>query len=158
MSIRGHAVIVGDNVDTDMIIAGRYLRTIDTSVWAEHVFEDYDPELAGKIHGAILIAGKNFGCGSSREQAVTVLKVAGVRAVIAPSFARIFFRNSINSGLYIIEAEIHCPDGTSVTYDAETSRITAGDVSCTAGSLSPRMQEILRAGGLAAYLSGKELV
>ncbi|MCQ2355648.1 MAG: 3-isopropylmalate dehydratase [Methanocorpusculum sp.] len=158
MIIRGHAVVVGDNVDTDMIIAGRYLRTIDKSVWAEHVFEDYDPELAGKMNGAVLIAGKNFGCGSSREQAVTALKEAGVRAVIAPSFARIFFRNSVNSGLYISEADIHCPDGTIVIYDTETFRITAGDVSCTAGSLSPRMQEILRAGGLAAYLSGREPV
>ncbi|MDU9375500.1 2,3-dimethylmalate dehydratase small subunit [Methanocorpusculaceae archaeon Sp1] len=155
MIISGHAVVIGEDVDTDMIIAGRYLRTIDKSVWVDHIFEDYDPCLAGKMNGAVLVAGKNFGCGSSREQAVVALKEAGVRAVIAQSFARIFFRNSINYGLYIIEADFFCEDGVPVVYNSETAEITTENISCKAAPLSTRMQEILLAGGLAEYLSTK---
>ena len=105
MKGNGRAVCLPADIDTDVIIAGRYLRTKDRSVWAGHVFEDLDPDLAPRLKGAVIVAGKNFGCGSSREQAAIALKEAGVVAVIAPSFARIFFRNAINIGLPLIECE-----------------------------------------------------
>jgi 3-isopropylmalate dehydratase small subunit len=100
----GPAVCIGDDIDTDLVIAGRYLRTKDWKVWAAHVFEDLDPTLADRLSGAVLVAGKNMGCGSSREQAARALVEAGVVAVIAPSFARIFFRNCINVGLPVLNA------------------------------------------------------
>ena len=81
---QGRAVCLGPDIDTDMIIAGRYLRTKDRSIWAEHVFEDLDPHLAPRLLNAVIIAGKNFGCGSSREQAAIALKEAGAVAVVAP--------------------------------------------------------------------------
>ena len=90
---KGRAVCLGADIDTDLVIAGRYLRTKDRSVWAAHVFEDLDPALARRLAGAVIVAGKNFGCGSSREQAAIALKEAGVIAVAAPVFARIFFRS-----------------------------------------------------------------
>ena len=104
----GHAVCLGPDIDTDLVIAGRYLRTKDHSIWVSHVFEDLDPTLAGRLKGAVIIAGKNFGCGSSREQAAIAIREAGVSAIIAPGFARIFFRNAINVGLPAIECSISC--------------------------------------------------
>ena len=104
----GHAVCMGPDIDTDLVIAGRYLRTKDHSVWVAHVFEDLDPSLASRLKGAVIVAGKNFGCGSSREQAAIAIREAGVVAVVAPSFARIFFRNAINVGLPLIECDISC--------------------------------------------------
>ncbi len=108
MQGKGRAVCVGEDIDTDLIIAGRYLRTKDHGVWVSHVFEDLDPSLANRINGAVIVAGKNFGCGSSREQAAIALREAGVVAIIAPSFARIFFRNAINVGLPLIECTLSC--------------------------------------------------
>ena len=104
----GIAVCLPADIDTDVVIAGRYLRTKDHSLWAAHVFEDLDPTLASRLKGSVIIAGKNFGCGSSREQAPIAIREAGVVAVIAPSFARIFFRNAINIGLPLIECDISC--------------------------------------------------
>jgi methanogen homoaconitase small subunit len=153
MLVSGHAVVIGDDVDTDMIIAGRYLRTTDRSVWVEHAFEDYDLRIAGRLNGSVLVAGKNIGCGSSREQAVVALKEAGVRAVVAPSFARIFFRNCVNLGLYVFEAEVICNDGDTVSFDTRESYVTTPAGVYEAKPLSPRMREILSAGGLNAYLS-----
>jgi len=110
MQGRGTAVCLPADIDTDVIIAGRYLRTKDRSIWATHIFEDLDPAIALRLKGAVIVAGKNFGCGSSREQAAIALREAGVVAVIAPSFARIFFRNAINIGLPLIECDLSCEE------------------------------------------------
>jgi methanogen homoaconitase small subunit len=148
MRIEGHAVCLPADIDTDMIIAGRYLRTKDHSVWTCHVFEDLDPDIATRLEGAVIIAGKNFGCGSSREQAPVALKEAGVRGIIAPSFARIFFRNAINIGLPIAEADIFCSEGDVVVIDFSAGKVSVSGSSRDIRPLSPRMIEILIAGGL----------
>ncbi len=153
MLVSGHAVVIGEDVDTDMIIAGRYLRTTDCSIWVEHSFEDYDKSISGRLNGAVLVARKNIGCGSSREQAAAALKEAGVRAVVAPSFARIFFRNCVNLGLYVFEADVVCEDGDLVFFDTDDSYVKTSDAVCQAKPLSDHMKEILFAGGLNAYLS-----
>ena len=151
MQRKGTAVCVPADIDTDIIIAGRYLRTKDRAVWAEHVFEDLDPSLAPRLRGAVLVAGKNFGCGSSREQAPLALREAGVSAVIAPSFARIFFRNAINVGLPLIECDLACANGDPVLFDLSGGWIETCGKRCSVRPLSPRMQEILEAGGLVEY-------
>jgi methanogen homoaconitase small subunit len=150
----GHAVCMGPDIDTDLVIAGRYLRTKDHTVWVSHVFEDLDRSLAGRLKGSVIVAGKNFGCGSSREQAAIAIREAGVAAVIAPSFARIFFRNAINIGLPLIECDITCSEGSTVMVD-----LTEGWVECEGKKyptrpLSPRMKDILSAGGLVNYWRG----
>jgi len=106
VKITGVAVKVGDHINTDLIISGKYkYRTQIISELAKYVFEDLDPKLKDRLSvGSIIVAGKNFGCGSSREQAPRVLKAAGVRAILAESFARIFFRNSVNVGLPTVVA------------------------------------------------------
>lgn len=152
----GPAVCIGADIDTDLVIAGRYLRTKDRSVWAEHAFEDLDPGIAPRLRGSVLVAGKNMGCGSSREQAVMALREAGVLAVIAPSFARIFFRNCINVGLPALECkELICNDGDMVTYNCTTGKVGARGAEYSSRVLSPRMQEILTAGGLVEYWKGR---
>ncbi|MBP2134077.1 methanogen homoaconitase small subunit [Methanomicrobium sp. W14] len=157
MKLSGHAVVIGEDVDTDMIIAGRYLRTKDRSVWAEHAFEDYDKTIAGKLKGSVIIAGKNVGCGSSREQAAAALKEAGVVAIVSPSFARIFFRNCVNLGLYVFETEVrNCKDGDFVTLDTGVPCAEVNGVFYGAKPLSKRMNDILNAGGLAEYLGEKQ--
>ena len=151
MRIEGHAICLPADIDTDMIIAGRYLRTKDHSVWTRHVFEDLDPGIAARLEGAVIVAGKNFGCGSSREQAPVALKEAGVRGIIAPSFARIFFRNAINVGLPLAEAEIPCSEGDAVVVDFSEGKVSAPGISRDIRALSPRMLEILSAGGLVPF-------
>lgn len=100
MKVHGKIIKLGDNIDTDIIIPARYLVTHDASTLAKHVFEDYYPEFKAKAaEGTIIIAGENFGLGSSREHAVIALKNSNVKAIVAKSFARIFYRNSINLGL-----------------------------------------------------------
>jgi len=146
----------GDDIDTDIIIAARYLNTSDAAVLATHIMEDADKDFSSKIaRGDIIVAGKNFGCGSSREHAPLALKAAGIGAVIAKSFARIFYRNSFNTGLLILEIK-------------ETDEINAGDelkidvdngavVNLTSGKeykfspIPPFMQELLKSGGLIEY-------
>ena len=156
MYIEGKAVCIGSDIDTDRIIAGRYLRTKDRSLWAEHVFEDMDPTLRGRLDGAVIIAGKNMGCGSSREQAVIALKEAGVKAVIAPSFARIFFRNAINIGLPVIEAEVACEEGMIVRFDIDAGWVESNGARFRIRPLSPRMRSILHAGGLVPYWRARQ--
>jgi len=151
MQGKGTAICLPADIDTDMVIAGRYLRTKDRSIWATHVFEDLDPSLAPRLKGAVLVAGKNFGCGSSREQAPIALREAGVVAIIAPSFARIFFRNAINLGLLLIESDLTCEEGSTVAFDISEGWVETGGNRHTIRPLSPRMQEILRAGGLVEY-------
>lgn len=107
MNYQGNAIKYGDHVDTDVIIPARYLNTIDKKELASHCMEDIDKDFSKKVHGGdILVAGWNFGCGSSREHAPIAIKESGISLVIAKSFARIFYRNSINIGLAILE----CPE------------------------------------------------
>lgn len=147
----GHAVCLGPDIDTDLVIAGRYLRTKDHSQWVAHVFEDLDTSIAPRLNGAVIVAGKNFGCGSSREQAAIALREAGVVAVVAPSFARIFFRNAINIGLPAIECNLICTNAQKVRFDLTEGWVETGGKKYPIRPLSPRMQEILAAGGLVNY-------
>ncbi|MEI8331575.1 MAG: 3-isopropylmalate dehydratase [Methanomicrobiales archaeon] len=147
----GCAVCMGEDIDTDLVIAGRYLRTKDRSVWVEHVFEDLDPSLAPLLDGLVIVAGKNFGCGSSREQAAIAIREAGVAAVVAPSFARIFFRNAINVGLLLIECNITCSEGSLVTFDLSEGWVEAEGKKWSTHPLSPKIHAILSAGGLVEY-------
>lgn len=148
----GPAVCIGEDIDTDLIIAGRYLRTKDRNVWVEHIFEDLNQSIGPRLKGSVLVTGKNMGCGSSREQAAMALREAGVLAVIAPSFARIFFRNCINVGLPVLECDgISCSDGDLVTYDCTTGKLEVRNKEYHSQPLSPKMQEILNAGGLVEY-------
>jgi methanogen homoaconitase small subunit len=151
MQGKGKAVCLPADIDTDLVIAGRYLRTKDRGIWAQHVFEDYDAALAPKLRGSVIVAGKNFGCGSSREQAAIALREAGVVAVVAPSFARIFFRNAINVGLPLIEADVACPEGRTVSFDLSAGWVDAGTGRKQVPPLSLRMLAILKAGGLVKY-------
>ena len=146
----GKVVKAGDDIDTDLIIAGRYLRTKDKKLWAEHAFEDLDPGMSSRLRGSVIVAGKNFGCGSSREQAAIALKEAGVVGVVATSFARIFFRNAINRGLPLFEVEgpVVCEDGDDIDVSLEDSCVETGGKRYRSLRLSDRMMEIIDAGGI----------
>jgi methanogen homoaconitase small subunit len=114
----------GDNIDTDIIIPGRYLRTFNPNDLAEHVLEGERPEFTHNVKdGDIILADENFGCGSSREQAPLAIKTAGVSAVIAKSFARIFYRNAINIGLPVIQADVIANDGDILSVNLEKGQI-----------------------------------
>ena len=127
MKFTGKAIKYGDNVDTDVIIPARYLNTIDKKELASHCMEDIDKEFKNKVcPGDIMIAGLNFGCGSSREHAPIAIKESGISLVIAKSFARIFYRNSINIGLAILECEEACDnisEGDAVEADLDNGII-----------------------------------
>src|SRR3989304_9845906 len=127
MLVSGTAVKFGDNVDTDVIIPGRYLVLIDSKELAQHAMEGLDPAFTKKAKdGAIVVAGKNFGCGSSREQAPIALKYAGVKCVVAETFARIFYRNAINIGLPVVEckgASDAIEEGNELTVDLTTGTV-----------------------------------
>ena len=144
----------GDDIDTDAIIPARYLNTSDPGELARHVMEDADKEFPAKLQaGDIIIAGKNFGCGSSREHAPIAIKASGIRAVIAKSFARIFYRNSFNIGLPIFESEEaseRIKEGDIIEIDADKGVIkntTTGE-QYTANPIPPFMQELINSGGL----------
>jgi methanogen homoaconitase small subunit len=150
--ISGKAWKFGDNVDTDVIIPGKYLRTTDMSVFASHVMEGIDPEFSKKVQkGDIIVAGKNFGCGSSREQAPLSLKYAGVACIVAESFARIFFRNAINVGLPIIEARIECKEGDNIEIDLEKGIVKNNQKTYSATKLPDFLRKILADGGLVEH-------
>ena len=140
-------------MDTDVIIPGKYLRTKDLSTLAAHVMEGLDPGFASKVgKGDIIVAGRNFGCGSSREQAPLALRAAGVAAVVAKSFARIFYRNAINVGLpVVIEAEIKCAEGDYVEVELSEGTIKIGGSVVQGIRLPDFLLEILQDGGLAAH-------
>ena len=127
MRAKGHVFKYGDNVDTDVIIPARYLNSFDAKELASHAMADIDPEFAGKVQqGDLIVARKNFGCGSSREHAPLCLKTAGISCVIAETFARIFYRNAINIGLPIIEcpqAAQEIEDGDEVEVDFDSGMI-----------------------------------
>ncbi len=158
MQAHGTAIKYGDNIDTDVIIPARYLNTTDHSELASHCMEDIDPEFVNKVNkGDIMIGGANFGCGSSREHAPIAIKASGVSCVIAKDFARIFFRNSINIGLPILEcpeASEDISDGDEVSIDFDSGIITNVTKNHTyrAAAFPPFMQEIISAGGLIAKI------
>ncbi|HEY9246569.1 MAG TPA: homoaconitase small subunit [Candidatus Methanoperedens sp.] len=146
----------GDNVDTDVIIPGKYLRTTDMGVFAAHVMEGIDNEFPKKVKkGDIIVAGENFGCGSSREQAPLALKYAGIACVVAGSFARIFFRNAINVGLPIIEAKIDCNEGDVIEIDLEKGIVKNNNKGYTGTRLPDFLLEILMDGGLVEHRKKK---
>ena len=152
----GKAHVYGDNIDTDRIIPGKYTKTLDLSNLAAHVLEDLDPEFSGRVQtGDILVAGDNFGCGSSREQAVLAIKAAEVSAVVGNSFARIFYRNAINIGLPVFEVGAHEIEtgnqleinlAAGVVHDLTNGRIYQ------AAKMPQVMVDILSEGGLVNYM------
>ncbi len=154
----GRVFRYGDNIDTDVIIPARYLASSDPAELAQHCMEDIDKSFAGKVNkGDLIVAGKNFGCGSSREHAPIAIKGAGVSCVIAETFARIFYRNAINIGLPIIEcpeASKEIAEGDDVVVDFDTGIITDKTTNKTyKGQAFPEfMQGIIDAGGLLSYI------
>lgn len=154
--LTGTAHVYGDNIDTDRIIPGKYTKTLDISHLADHVLEDLDPDFRSRVQaGDVLVAGENFGCGSSREQAPVAIKAAGITAVVASSFARIFFRNAINIGLPVVEiGEHNIGMGDIVEVDLENGRVTntTSDQTYNATMMPDVMISILQAGGLVNYL------
>jgi len=160
--IKGRVLKYGSNVDTDVIIPARYLNSSDPKELAAHCIEDIDSEFSQKVKaGDIMVAGRNFGCGSSREHAPIAIKASGIACIIAETFARIFYRNAINIGLPIME----CPeaakdieDGDEVKVDVNTGvieNITRGR-SYQAAPFPEFMQEIIKADGLINYVRERE--
>ena len=158
MKVKSTVIKYGDHVDTDVIIPARYLNTTDHKELASHCMEDIDSDFKAKSETSkIIVAGRNFGCGSSREHAPIAIKASGIGLVIADSFARIFYRNSIDIGLAIVE----CPaaaaairEGDEVAVDLDTGKIddlTTGE-SFTAAPFPPFIQEIIKTGGIAAVV------
>ncbi len=154
--ITGKVWNFGANIDTDVIIAARYLNSSDPEHLAKYVMEDADPEFPNKLQkGDIIVAGENFGCGSSREHAPIALKAAGVAAVVAPSFARIFYRNAFNMGLPIFELpeSLEIKEGEEISIDLDAGEITNN----TRGKnykfvpIPEFMQELIATGGLINY-------
>jgi 3-isopropylmalate/(R)-2-methylmalate dehydratase small subunit len=154
MKVTGKAVKFGDNIDTDVILPGKYLVLIDPNDLAKHAMEGLDPAFPEKAaQGVIVVGGKNFGCGSSREQAPLALKYAGVKCVLAESFARIFFRNAINIGLPVIECKgisdaVDNGDEVAVDFEAGKVQNVTNGKTLQAPKLPPFIVEILSDGGL----------
>lgn len=155
-NINGKVWRFGKDIDTDLIIAARYLNTSVPAELANHVMEDADPEFVSKMTpGDIIVADENFGCGSSREHAPIALKAAGVAAVIAPTFARIFYRNAFNMGLPIFELKEanEIDEGDEIVVDMDNGTITNTTQNKTYNftPIPPFMQELIDAGGLMNY-------
>lgn len=156
----GHVFKYGDNVDTDVIIPARYLNSFDAQELASHAMADIDPEFVNKVQpGDLIVANKNFGCGSSREHAPLCLKTAGVSCVIAETFARIFYRNAINIGLPVIVCkelpdEVKTGDTMELRMSDGTAEANGKTYSCT--KLPEYMQNILNQGGLIASLNKED--
>lgn len=157
MKIKGRVWKYGDNINTDVMFSGKYLHTVSTPEdLAKHAMEDLDPEFVKNVRsGDIIVGGKNFGSGSSREQAVTCLKYAGVKAIIVKSVGRIYFRNAIVHGVPLFqskEAVDHINHGEEIVIDLEEAKLT-----CKAGTfdlprLSEGVMEIIKDGGLVPHL------
>jgi methanogen homoaconitase small subunit len=158
--IEGKVWIFRDSIDTDVIIPGRYLRALTLDELASHIMEPEDPTFAGKVNkGDLIVAGWNFGCGSSREQAPVALKHAGISAVVAKSFARIFYRNAINVGLPVIVADVEASEGDVLCVDLEVGVIENKTLhkKFEIYPFKKFMLEILRDGGLTEhYLKNQE--
>ncbi len=158
MNTQGHVFKYPDNVDTDVIIPARYLNTADAQELAKHCMEDIDASFVSRVQpGDIVVAGWNFGCGSSREHAPLVIKACGTGCVIAKSFARIFYRNAINIGLPILECEEAADEiqpGDQVRVDFDTGVITDVTTGKTyqAAPFPEFIQNIIKKGGLLASL------
>lgn len=162
MKAQGRVFKYGDNVDTDVIIPARYLNSSDPKELAQHCMEDIDKDFVKKVQpGDIIVASRNFGCGSSREHAPIAIKAAGVSCVIAGTYARIFYRNAINIGLPIME----CPEaakaidaGDEVAVDFDSGIITdlTKGKSWKGQAFPPFMQNIISAGGLIPYINSKK--
>ena len=159
MQAKGHVFKYGDNVDTDVIIPARYLAIADPKELAEHCMEDIDKEFIQKVQpGDIMVANKNFGCGSSREHAPLVIKVSGISCVIAETFARIFYRNAINIGLPIIECpeaaqDIKNGDQVEVDFDSGKIRNLTTQKEYQGQAFPEFMQRIIKAEGLINYIN-----
>ena len=161
MIIKGKNWKFGNDIDTDAIIPARYLNTSDPKELAKHIMEDADRDFPSKVKaGDIIVAGKNFGCGSSREHAPIAIKAAGIQAVIAKSFARIFYRNSFNTGLPIFESEEASEkivQGDEIEIDADggiIKNISKGET-YKANPIPPFMQELISSGGLVEWTKKK---
>ncbi|MGN1115542.1 MAG: 3-isopropylmalate dehydratase small subunit [Candidatus Ornithomonoglobus sp.] len=158
MNAKGTVIKYGDNIDTDVIIPARYLNTSLPEELAQHCMEDIDKDFVNKVKpGDIMVGGANFGCGSSREHAPIAIKASGISCVIAESFARIFFRNSLNIGLPILECPEAAKDidaGETVSINFDTGVITNETKNKTyqATAFPPFMQELINAGGLVKYI------
>lgn len=158
MKAQGKVIKYGNNVDTDVIIPARYLNTSDPQELANHCMEDLDKTFISRVEkGDIMVAGKNFGCGSSREHAPIALKASGISCVIAETFARIFYRNAINIGLPIVEcpeAAVDILEGDSINVDFKTGEIinTTKNKKYTGVPFPTFMQEIMDADGLIGYI------
>lgn len=160
--IEGRALVLGDNIDTDVIYPGIYLPIIEPEEMAEHALEGISPDIQDKLSEQnIIVAGKNFGCGSSREQAATSLAFSGVKAIIAVSFARIFYRNAINQGIYplIVDEKLNIGDGDELKIDLKGGQIEWNGGSVEFQPLPEFLLEIVEEGGLIPYtrkrISGK---
>jgi 3-isopropylmalate/(R)-2-methylmalate dehydratase small subunit len=157
MTLRGNTWKYGDNVDTDVIIPARYLNVSDPAELARHCLEDLDAGFVAAVQpGDVIVAGENFGCGSSREHAPLAIKGAGVSCVVAHSFARIFYRNAINVGLPILEspaaaAEIQAGHRLEIDLEAGQIHDRTNGHSYQAEPYPPFMMEIIKAGGLVPY-------
>jgi len=154
--LQGKVWKFGDNIDTDLIIAARYLNTSEPKELAKYVMEDADPQFVSKMsEGDIIVAGENFGCGSSREHAPIALKAAGISAIIAPSFARIFYRNAFNMGLPIFELpeSVEIAEGDTVKVDMDKGEVIniSQAKSYKFTPIPEFMQELVDAGGLIAF-------
>ena len=162
MEAKGYAIKYGDNVDTDVIIPARYLNSSDPAELALHCMEDIDKDFVNKVKkGDIMVGGKNFGCGSSREHAPIVIKASGISCVIAETFARIFYRNSINIGLPIMEcpeASREIKEGDEVEVDFDSGIITDKTTGKTykGQAFPPFMQKIINAEGLINYINANK--
>lgn len=161
MKANGTVHKYGDNVDTDVIIPARYLNSSDPKELAKHCMEDIDKEFVNKVKtGDIMVANKNFGCGSSREHAPISIKAAGVSCVIAETFARIFYRNAINIGLPIIECpqaakEINAGDEVEIDFDTGVIKDVTTGKTYQGQAFPPFMQKIIAAEGLMNYINAK---
>ena len=160
-SAKGTVFKYGDNVDTDVIIPARYLNSSDPAELATHCMEDIDKEFVNRVNkGDIIVAAKNFGCGSSREHAPIAIKAAGVSCVIAETFARIFYRNAINIGLPIVECkeaaeEIEAGDEVEVNFDTGVITDVTKNTTYKGQAFPELMQKIIAAEGLVNYINQK---
>lgn len=160
-SAKGTVFKYGDNVDTDVIIPARYLNSSDPAELATHCMEDIDQEFVNRVNkGDIIVAAKNFGCGSSREHAPIAIKAAGVSCVIAETFARIFYRNAINIGLPIVECkeaaeEIEAGDEVEVNFDTGVITDVTKNTTYKGQAFPEFMQKIIAAEGLVNYINHK---
>jgi len=162
MKFKGKAFVFGNDIDTDAIIPARYLNVIEAEELARHCMEDADATFVDRVRpGDVIVGGKNFGCGSSREHAPLAIKAAGVGCVVAASFARIFYRNSFNTGLILVE----CPeaagnfsDGEDIEVDLDTGLIknASRGIEFTFQPIPEFMLELVAAGGLIKYILAKQ--